>query len=326
MNDPPPQDDPPAPTRLSTTPTGAVGPTGRRADMNRTIPIQDAARLQEQIRDALRQKHLPAVEFISGPEVGRRLPLAGTTVFGRDPAADVVILDRSVSWRHARIEDRGDAWAVVDLGSTNGTAVNGNPCRDAVLAAGDKVSLGTVVLRFELNDPVEQAYDLHIERLLDIDDLSGLFVRRRFDRDLAASVDQARTFSGRVGLLVMDMDGIKQINDTHGHLFGAYTIGETGRVIARVIGDRGTGSRFGGDEFCVCLPGFDRARSFAVAVEIHAAVNTHAYVHDGIPLRPGISIGVAAFPEDAADPTALFQRADEALYRAKRSGKNRICG
>jgi two-component system cell cycle response regulator len=119
------------------------------------------------------------------------------------------------------------------------------------------------VLRFELQDGLDQAYNEQLERLLHVDDLSGLYVRRRFDRELGLMVEQCRTQGGSVALLVMDMDGIKAINDRHGHLFGAYTIGETGRLIGRVLGDRGIGSRFGGDEFCAALPGLDDAEGSA---------------------------------------------------------------
>jgi diguanylate cyclase (GGDEF)-like protein len=123
----------------------------------------------------------------------------------------------------------------------------------------------------------------------------------------------------------MDLDGIKKINDTHGHLFGAYVIGAAGKLIGQVVGARGMGSRFGGDEFLAALPGLDAAAGVAVAEEIRAAIAAHPFEREGVPLRPGISIGVAEFPADADDPLGLFQKADEALYRAKQGGKNRVC-
>jgi two-component system, cell cycle response regulator len=124
--------------------------------------------------------------------------------------------------------------------------------------------------------------------------------------------------------LMMDLDGIKPINDTHGHLFGAYVIGESGRVIGRVLDKRGFASRFGGDEYIAALPGDTLEASRAIGEEIRAAIGAFPFEREGVPLRPGISVGVAAFPENASDAEGLLKCADEALYRAKRAGKNRV--
>jgi two-component system, cell cycle response regulator len=290
----------------------------------RTIPLEDGRSIRDELHHAIKDARRPSVVVMSGGAVGARARLSGNASLGRDPTCEVVLPDAGVSWRHARIEDRGDAWVLVDLGSTNGSQVNGVRSAEGRLAHGDRITLGRTILRFEMQDPLDQAYDEHLERLLHIDDLSGLFVRRRFDMELSKSLAAATAHGRSIALLVMDMDGIKAINDRHGHLFGAYTIGETGRVIGSVLGDRGIGSRFGGDEFCALLPDHDQDRAFVLAGEIHAAVNRHEYAREGVTLRPGISIGVAAFPENAPDAEKLFQRADEALYRAKQGGRNRV--
>lgn len=266
----------------------------------------------------------PVLVVMSGNDVGLRVCLDRTLLIGRDPTADVVLSDALVSWHHARVEDRGDSWTLVDLGSTNGTTLNGERCREGVLQAHDKIVLGGTILRFELQDGVEQAYNQVVERMLNVDDLSGLFVRRKFDAELAVMIDAARRTPSPVSLLVMDLDGVKAINDTHGHLFGAYVIGESGRVIGQVIGTRGIASRFGGDEFLAALPGRDVEAAVRIGEQIRQAINMHPFEREGIALRPGISIGVAAFAGEG-DVGALFQRADKALYRAKQSGKNRVC-
>jgi diguanylate cyclase (GGDEF)-like protein len=272
----------------------------------------------------LKAPHRPVLVVISGNEMGTRKTVDRNLLIGRDPAADLVLTDAGVSWQHARLEDRGDSFAVVDLGSTNGTTVNGQKRAECVLAPSDKIVFGRTVVRFEVQDALEQAYDEQVQRMLNIDDLSGLFVRRKFDAELALLADAARARGTSVGLLVMDLDGIKKINDTHGHLFGAYTIGEAGHVIGRVIGGRGIASRFGGDEFSAAFPDADVAAAAGIGEEIRAAIQAHPFAYEGVALRPGISIGVAAFPESATDTAALFQRADEALYRAKQGGKNRV--
>lgn len=295
-----------------------------RNESLKTLPLEDGARLRDELRHTLLNEHRPVLVVISGNEMGQRRRVTVNMLIGRDPAADLVLTDAGVSWQHVRIEDRGDSWTLVDQGSTNGSVVNGQKRAEATLAPNDKIVLGRTVLRFEVQDALEQAYDEQVQRMLNIDDLSGLYVRRRFDAELGSMVEAARQAQQPLALLVMDLDGVKKINDAHGHLFGAYVIGEAGHVIGRVLGARGIACRFGGDEFSAAIPGAGTGGGVSLGEEIRLAIAAHRFEHEGIPLRPGISIGVAAFPEHAGDQAALFQRADEALYRAKQSGKNRV--
>ena len=101
-------------------------------------------------------------------------------------------------------------------------------------------------------------------------------------------------------------------------------VGLVSSIIGGIIHERGVGCRFGGDEYLAALPGLDCDAAHEIADQILRAINTVPFVKDGITLNPGISIGVAAFPADADDTASLFQRADEALYRAKQGGRNRI--
>ena len=291
----------------------------------KTIPLDERANLGGRLVESLKAPRRPAIVIMSGNQMGHVRKLDRTINIGRDPEGELVLTDGGVSWQHARIEDRGDSWALVDLGSTNGTSVNDVRVTECVLHPNDRIAFGAVLARFEVQDALAQAYDDHIERLLNIDDLSGLFLRRKFDAELDAMLIAAHAGATCAGLLVMDLDGIKAINDTHGHLFGAHVIGESGHVIGKVIAGRGIGTRFGGDEFCAALAGCTVEQTAAVGQEILEAVRSHRFEKNGIVLHPGISIGAASFPESAQDAATLFQRADEALYRAKKGGKNRVC-
>jgi diguanylate cyclase (GGDEF)-like protein len=291
----------------------------------KTIPaIEASPTLSRAVVQAVKAPHRPVLVVITGNEMGSRAPVDRSILIGRDPECDLVLTDALVSSRHAMLEDRGDSWALVDLGSTNGTSVNGEKGKEFVLSRNDKIGFGRTVVRFEMQDQLEQAYDELVERLLNVDDLSGLLVRRKFDSDLNAAIDAARARQVPIGLLMMDLDGIKKINDTHGHLFGAYVIGESGRVIGKVLEGRGFASRFGGDEYVAALPNLDVEASRAVGEEIRVAIAEHRFERESVPLRPGISIGVASYPESADSAESVFQRADEALYRAKRAGKNQV--
>ena len=268
--------------------------------------------------------HRPVLVVLTGAEMSTRVVVDHSLLIGRDPEGDLVLSDALVSWHHARIEDRGDSWALVDLDSTNGVTVNGEAKREHVLSPNDRIVVGSTAISFELQDALKQAFNDSLEQMLNIDDLSGLLVRRKFDAELERIVETARQLKQSAALLVMDLDGLKKINDTHGHLFGAYVIGEAGRVIGRVIADQGVACRFGGDEYLAALPETDIAGAETMANAILEAIANHPFAKDDIPLKPGISIGVAAFPADASDANELFEAADRALYRAKHAGKGRV--
>src|SRR5688572_26264474 len=212
----------------------------------------------QQERERIKAAASNVLVVIAGAELGQRVVVDRSLTLGRHPDCDLVLTDPLISSYHARIEDRGDSWTLVDLGSTNGTRVNGEPTtQEIALNPGFKIGLGGTVVRFESQDHVEQKYSEVLEQLLNKDDLSGLFVRRKFDAELARVVQVAAQQGTSVGLVVMDLDGIKKINDTHGHLFGAYVIGESGKVIGKVVGKRGFACRFGGDEFLATLLNHD---------------------------------------------------------------------
>jgi two-component system, cell cycle response regulator len=289
-----------------------------------TLVRAEHPHLAEQVMRKLTVPHRPVLVVLTGNELGTRVVVDRSLMIGRAPDADLTLSDQMISWHHARVEDRGDGWALFDLDSTNGTTVNGERKPEFLLRPNDRIVFGATAVSFEQEDALKGDYNEAVERLLNIDDLSGLFVRRKFDADLAALLDTARAANAPLSLLVMDMDGIKKINDTHGHLFGAHVIGQAGHIIGTNIQDRGIGCRFGGDEYLAALPNLDADAAAAIADSILQAVNTIPFVKDGITLKPGISIGFAAFPSDASDAESLFQRADEALYRAKQAGRNRV--
>ncbi len=293
-------------------------------DSLRTLKLDEGASVREELYRSIRDERRPVLVVISGNELGARRKLTDNILAGRAPDAGLHLSDAGVSWHHARFEDRGGAWAVVDLDSTNGVTVNGKKCAEAILRANDRIALGRTVLRFEEQDALEAAYDEQMERMVSIDDLSGLLLRRRFDRESALLLDAAKQKGAPFGVIVMDLDGVKKINDTHGHVYGAHVIGGAGHRIGDVVRGRAIASRFGGDEFCAAVPDADAEQSLRFATEILHAIGDAPFEKDGLILRVGVSIGVASFPEDASDAPTLFRLADEAMYRAKQAGKHRV--
>jgi diguanylate cyclase (GGDEF)-like protein len=307
-------------------PKGDARP-GRRGGPIRTAPLSDSGSLREALQAQLHQALAPALIVIAGPDVGLRVRLERSIDVGRDPTTSFALRDESISWRHVRIEDRGAGeWACVDLGSTNGTLVNGEKATVSVtLRNGDKIVLGKTILEFQLADPIREGFNAEVQRLLHVDDLSGLWVRRRFDGQLDTVVKGVLAGSlATVSVVVMDLDGVKGINDTHGHDMGAFVIGAAGHVIGAALPAGAFATRFGGDEYCAALPGATKEDAVAWGEALRVKVVEHVYERGGVRVYPGMSCGVASVPADASDAAGVFRAADQAMYRAKRAGKNRV--
>jgi diguanylate cyclase (GGDEF)-like protein len=310
--------------------SGEDKPKPRRVGPIRTAPLEDSDALREALQRELHKAAAPSLVVISGPDVGLRFRLDRSIDIGRDPTSSFALRDESISWRHLRVEDRGAGeWALVDMGSTNGTIVNTEKCTgERTLVPGDKILIGKTVLEYQLADAIREGFNAEVQRLLHVDELSGLWVKRRFEAQLETVVNAVRAGSTSVvSVIVMDMDGIKGINDTHGHDMGAFCIGAAGHVIGRVLEEKpcsAFATRFGGDEFAAALPGVSKDEALKIAEDVRRAVAEHVYEKGGVRVHPGMSAGVASLPGDAQDAEGVFRAADQAMYRAKRAGKNQV--
>jgi two-component system cell cycle response regulator len=277
-------------------------------------------------------RKLATLVVVQGSEadLGAHARVERRVVIGRDPVAELSLSDARASKHHAAVEPvegfRGRRrYELSDLGSTNGTLVNGKRVKSPrKLKDGDKITIAGTVLRFSIADEVDAAYQAQVEAMLSTDALTGLLAPRRFDAALAEALRAAKNKVQSLALLVLDIDDLKQINDKHGHAMGAFTIGEVGRLLSSVVGARGTSTRFGGDEFVAFFPGLDAAAAVQVAEELRARIARHPFTRERKTVRPTLSAGVAVFPAGATTAKALFEAADRALYRAKARGKDRV--
>jgi diguanylate cyclase (GGDEF)-like protein len=289
-------------------------------------------------RPAARERH-PALVFLRGELLAAPIPLERDEVtLGRALEADVRVNDARASRMHARITVEHDRpsgetrYRLQDLGSTNGTLLNGESVREAYLQDGDKVTVGEQLLRFALLDDIDQEYQRHIHRLLAHDELTGLLTSKSFFSELRREAARAETEGRPFCVLMMDLDHFKAVNDTHGHLVGSQTLEEIGALIMGALRAGDVAARFGGEEFAAFLLNADCAQGLVAAERVRAAIEAHyfaatrrgAAVETNETLRITISIGVASFPDDARDPIELVELADTALYRAKNLGRNRV--
>ncbi|MHB1536762.1 MAG: GGDEF domain-containing protein, partial [Acidimicrobiales bacterium] len=151
------------------------------------------------------------------------------------------------------------------------------------------------------------------------DGLTGLANRRDFDQKLAGEVNRASRHGQPLSLVVIDLDHFKAVNDTHGHLAGDEVLRQVGQVLAGVTRDMDTAARYGGEEFALILPSCAPADACRVMDRIRTSLAAAPAL-----LGVTVSAGVATLPSNANDSASLLAAADEALYRSKRSGRNRV--
>jgi two-component system cell cycle response regulator len=312
---------------------GSDDPQGLRSKRpDQTIRIEG----DEVARYASGPKRHGSLLVIAGDvaDIGTHLVVERRVVVGRDPGdaqpgADgeipLKLCDGRSSRRHAAVDPRDGGYVLRDLGSTNGTLLQGEPVSgERPLRDGDKVTIGRSLIKFTLVDDTEAAYLERIERLAGTDELTGLLAKHRFDALLSDAVRNAHANHIALSVLMMDMDGLKAINDRHGHHMGAHTISEVGRMLGEIVTGRGEACRFGGDEFCAFLPGLVLDRAKLVGERIRQAVEDTTFTHSQSSTRATLSVGLAVLTDDILTGEQLLQRADLALYRAKAKGRNLV--
>ncbi len=244
---------------------------------------------------ALRLRGYLTVIRGSDHDLGSYVVIESDVSIGRGSDVDLRLQDNGVSRRHVCVDRNEDgSHTLSDLGSTNGTYVGDEAVDGArILRDGDKIFLGKTVLRFALADDIDLGYQTEVAQIVGQDPLTGLESKRRFDDALSFAIEASLQNGAPLALLMMDMDGVKRINDTHGHLFGAHVIGETGRILARHLGRAGQACRFGGDEFCAFLPAQNLDAAQATAETIRRAIEPAGEGPADIPHAPTPSLGRA---------------------------------
>jgi diguanylate cyclase (GGDEF)-like protein/putative nucleotidyltransferase with HDIG domain len=165
-----------------------------------------------------------------------------------------------------------------------------------------------------------------LEQQARVEPKTGLYNAAYFSEVAATELDRARRYDRPLALLVVDLDLLREVNNTFGHLTGDAVIAAVAEVFKGELRPLDVAARFGGEEFAVLLPETTREEALLVAERIRAGVAaqrvTAGATHE--PVQATVSIGVAAFPDDGASPTALLHRADVAVYSAKLQGRNRV--
>ena len=158
------------------------------------------------------------------------------------------------------------------------------------------------------------------------DEVTGLYNYRYLEVALDSEFRRLQRFHLPFSLLFIDLDNFKQVNDTHGHLTGSSILRQVGNQIKIAVRDVDVAIRYGGDEFVVVLIGTNSAQALLAAERVRSCVERHEFKSEGSGdvIRLSTSIGVASCPEHGRDKFTIISLADETMYVAKRSGKNRV--
>lgn len=163
---------------------------------------------------------------------------------------------------------------------------------------------------------------------VDRDKLTGFLSRRAFEERHRKEALRAGKEGSPLSLVSVDIDHFKAVNDGHGHPMGDEVLRAVAETIRVMAGGSSLIARFGGEEFMILLPGIEKEQSFLLAERIRAAMDApRSYSAEGktVELRVTLSGGVASSPSDGRTPGDIVRKADQALYRAKATGRNKVC-
>lgn len=267
-----------------------------------------------------------ALVVIHGEELGRKYDLTDeVTIIGRSSKCDIQIDQDAVSRNHARLLNDEGRVTAEDMGSTNGTIVNDEHIEDVYrMRNGDLIKIGRTIFKFIASNNIEAAYHDEIYRMTTVDGLTQVFNRRYFEDAIERELSRSRRYARPLSLVLLDIDFFKKINDTWGHLAGDAVLKEVAGTVRSRTRREDVLARFGGEEFALLLPEVDQKGAAQLAEKVRKLVEKHVFKFDGEEIPVTLSAGVATLAKKSEDAHELIRRADEKLYEAKSSGRNRV--
>jgi two-component system, cell cycle response regulator len=292
-------------------------------DRDRTVIGVDARTLVGEKSERDR----PYVIVLAGPNVGEMYAIEGAESFvGRGEKATIRLGDDSISRRHVRIVVDGKDVRIEDLGSANGTVLNGERVTTAPLRDGDKIQLGaTTILKFTFHDKLEERYRRQMYDAALRDPLTKAFNKKYLLDRLTAELAFARRHQVPLALVMLDVDNFKNVNDTWGHLAGDHVLGKLATTVQAILRTEDVFGRYGGEEFAILCRSATPLEASVLAERIRATVQETSFASEGRAISVTVSLGVAGYPGvEASTPAELIAAADQALYEAKSAGRNRV--
>ncbi len=282
--------------------------------------------LESIVKDDVRHPYL--VIFI-GNDNGRRHKLRrGFMTIGRSTQADITIEDDRISRTHCIIEWMGDTITIEDKGSTNGTYVDTRKENRALLMPGVPIQLGHSIMKIEYKSEAEILSEESLLHRASFDGLTGIFNRQHFIRLASMEIGYASRHKLPVGVILMDIDHFKRVNDTYGHQMGDNVLIQFANIIIENKRTEDLFARYGGEEFINLPRGeINKDIMYAQCERIRKAVENFDFRSGDECFRLTVSLGFYLKTVSDSDVETilndLIRSADQALYLAKERGRNR---
>lgn len=265
--------------------------------------------------------------FLSGPLVGKLHPLEeGETVLGRGEEATIAINDNRISRKHVAIAVGKGGTMLTDLGSTNGTYVNGQKIQTHVLKDGDKIQISSsTIFKFAYQDNLENVFHKELYKMAVVDALTGIFNKRYFLDRLKEEFSHSKRVKQPLSLIMIDLDHFKNINDTHGHLAGDCVLTHLAKRVKEMVRASDVFARYGGEEFVVLLRHSDEEGAWQLSERMRQTVEKTPVPFEKKNIPFTISLGIATLNEanEFESPEAFLAAADKFLYQSKAAGRNK---
>lgn len=273
----------------------------------------------------------PVLVVLMGPTgyVGKQFALISSEmIIGRSVETQVFIDDKSVSRQHARINVVGTDVAICDLGSSNNTVVNGvtlGPLTPVKLKNNDQIKTGNVIFKFLERGNIEALTNKELNDKAEKDALTGAYSKGALLEKGPEAIKRSEFLNEEMSVVVLDIDFFKKVNDGFGHAAGDYVL----KMLAGIIGGKMVRAndyfaRYGGEEFVIILSGTPIKIALEVGERIRATIESTPFVWEGKKLPVTISLGIASRLSTETEWDSTFKRADEALYKSKQSGRNKV--
>jgi two-component system cell cycle response regulator len=296
------------------------------APEDETMAVSGQRPSQEIVPPKLLQRTV--IKVLTGLEAGRvHLVVTDELIVGRQSTCDLRIDDSSLSRQHCRIHKSNGVFFVEDLGSRNGTQVNGVRIKAPVrLEDGALIQLaaGTIIM-FSHQEDLEVQAEQRLYASAVLDPLTGLHNRRHLDARLKSEFAFANRHGTPLSVLLIDIDHFKKINDTYGHAGGDAALRILADRLQRAVRIEDIVARYGGEEFAVVARGIEGAGAMLLAERIRENVAKIQVAHEDTIISFTISVGVTTMSRERVfdSVASVLKAADDGLYKAKETGRNR---